>query len=91
MNDIDSSNDKYTNDSNDKYSNVKYTNDSILTHILLFGKTSLDISASTLILTATTKYITSTNRFQKSRFLVFCNFRLYFHLFNFFRYPYVVF
>ena len=38
MNDIDSSNEKYTNESNDKYSNVKYTNDSILTHILLFGK-----------------------------------------------------
>ena len=44
MNDIDSSNDKYTNYSDDKYSNVKYTNDSILTHILLFGKVSLDIS-----------------------------------------------
>ena len=52
MNDINSSNDKYTNDSNDKYSNVKYTNDSILTHILLFGNVSLDISANTLILTA---------------------------------------
>ena len=84
MNDIDSSNDQYTNDSNDKYSNVKYTNDSILTHILLFGKVSLDISANTLILTATMKYIISTNRFQKSLFLVFCNFLLYFHLFNFF-------
>ena len=51
MNDIDSSNDKYTNDCDDKYSNVKYTNDSILTRILLFGKVSLNISASTLILT----------------------------------------
>ena len=51
MNDIDSSNDKYTNDSDDKYSIVKYTNDSILTRILLFGKVSLNISASTLILT----------------------------------------
>ena len=91
MNDIDSSNDNYTNDSNDKYSNVKYTNDSILTHILLFGKVSLDISANTLILTATMKYIISTNRFQKSLFLVFCNFLLYFHLFNFFPYPYVFF
>ena len=91
MNDIDSSNDKYTNDSNDKYSNAKYTNDSILTHILLFGKVSLDISANTLILTATMKYIISTNRFQKSLFLVFCNFLLYFHLFNFFPYPYVFF
>ena len=38
MNDIDNSNDKFTNDSNAKYSNVKYTNDSILSHILLFGK-----------------------------------------------------
>ena len=38
MNDIDSSNDKYTNDSDDKYSIVKYTNDSILTRILVFGK-----------------------------------------------------
>ena len=71
MNDIDSSNDKYTNYSDDKYSNVKYTNDSILTHILLFGKVSLDISANTLILTATMKYIISTNRFQKSLLLVF--------------------
>ena len=41
MNDIASSNGKYTNDPNDKYSNVKYTNDSIFTHILLFGKVSL--------------------------------------------------
>ena len=40
MNDIDSSNEKYTNDSDDKYSNVKYTNDSILTRILLSGKVS---------------------------------------------------
>ena len=91
MNDIDSSNDKYTNDSNAKYSNAKCTNDSILSHILLFGKVSLDISVNTLILTATMKYILSTNRFQKSLFLVFCNFLLYFHLFNFFPYPYVFF
>ena len=91
MNDIDSSNDKYANDSNDKYSNVKYTNDSILTHILLFGKVSLDISANNLILTATMKYIMSANRFQKSLFLVFCNFLLCFHFFSFFPYPYVFF
>ena len=91
MNDIDSSNDKCTNDSNDKYSNVKYTNDSILTHILLFGNVSLDISANTLMLTAAMKYIISTNRFQESLFLVFCNFLLYFHLFNFFPCPYVFF
>ena len=71
MNDIDSPNDRYTNYSDDKYSNVKYTNDSILTHILLFGKVSLDISANTLILTATMKYIISTKRFQKSLLLVF--------------------
>ena len=57
--------------SNDKYSNVKY-------------KVSLDISASTLILTATMKYIISRNRFQKSLFLLFCNFLLYFHLFQLF-------
>ena len=68
MNDIDASNDKYTNDSDDKYSNVKYTNDSIFTHILPFGKVSLDISANTLILTARMKYIISTNRFQKISF-----------------------
>ena len=79
MNDIDSSNDKHTNDSN-----AKYTNDSILSHILLFGKVSLDISVNTLMLTATMKYILSTNKFRKSLFLVFCNFLLYFHLFNFF-------
>ena len=84
MNDIDSSNDKYTNDSNDKQSNVKYTNDSILTHILLFGKTSLDISANTVILNATMKYIISPNRIQESLFLVFCNFLLYFHPFQLF-------
>ena len=91
MNNIDSSNDKYTNDSNSKYSNVKYTDDSILTRILLFGKVSLGISANTLVLNATMKYIISTNRFQKSLFLVFCNFMLHFHLFNFFPYPYVFF
>ena len=90
MNDIDRSNDKYTTDSNAKYSNVKYANDSILSHILLFGKVSLDISVNTLMLTATMKYILS-KRFQKSLFLVFCNFLLYFHLFNFFPYPYVFF
>ena len=81
MNDIDSS--------NDKYSNVKYTNDSILTHILLFGKVSLDISANTLILTATMKYINE--QISKKSLSVFCNFLLYFHLFNFFPYRYVFF
>ena len=84
MKDIDTCNETYTNYSDNKYSNVKYTNDSILTHILLFGNVSLDISANTLMLTAAMKYIISTNRFQESLFLVFCNFLLYFHLFNFF-------
>ena len=39
------------------------TNDLILTHILVFGKASLDISANTLTLNATMIYIMSTNRF----------------------------
>ena len=84
MNNFDSSNDKYTNESNDKYSNVKYTNDSILTLFFFLVKF---ISANTLILAAAMKYIISTNRFQKSFYLVFCNFLLHFHLFNFFPYP----
>ena len=69
---------------NDSDSSLTCTNDLILTHIRLFGKASLDISANTLILNATMKNIISTNRFQESLFLVFCNFLLYFHLFNFF-------
>ena len=76
---------------NDINSSLTYTNDSILTHTLLFGQASLDISANTLILNATRKYVVSTNRFQESLFLVFCNFLLYFHLFNFFPYPYCLF
>ena len=76
---------------NDIDSSLTNTNDSILTHILLFGQASLDISANTLILNATRKYIILTNWFQESLFLVFCNFLLYFHLFNFFPYPYYVF
>ena len=72
---------------NDSDSFLTNTNGSILTHILLFGKASLDISANTLMLNATMKYIISTNRFQESLFLVFCNFLLYFYLFNFFPYP----
>ena len=68
------------------------TNDSIFTHILLFGQASLDISANTLILNATRKYIILTNWFQESVFLVFCYFLLYFNLFNLFLYPcYVLF
>ena len=76
---------------NDIDSPLTSTNDLILTHILLFGQASLDISANTLILNATRRYIISTNRFQESLFLVFCNFLLYFHIFNFFLYPYYVF
>ena len=74
---------------NDIDNSLKNTNDSILTHILLFGQASLDIPANTLILNALRKYI-STKRFQESLFLVFCNFLLNFHLFNFFPYPYQV-
>ena len=67
---------------NDIDSSLTYTNDSILTHILLFGQASSDIPANTLILNnATRKYIISTKRFQESIFLVFCNFLLYFDLF----------
>ena len=76
---------------NDIDSSLTNTNDSILTHILLFGQASLDISANILILNATRKYIISTNRFQENLFLVFCNFLLQFHLFNLFSYPYYVF
>ena len=76
---------------NDIDNSLKNTNDSILTHILLFGQASLDISANTLILNATRKYIISTKRFQESLSLVFCNFLLHFHLFNFFPSPYYVF
>ena len=38
---------------NDINSSLTYTNDSILTHTLLFGQASLNISANTLILNAT--------------------------------------
>ena len=53
---------------NDIDSSLANTNDSILTHILLLGQVSLDISANTLILNATMKYIISTNGFQGSLF-----------------------
>ena len=53
---------------NDIDSSLINTNDTILTHIQLFGKASLDISANTLILNATMNYIISTNRFS-SKFL----------------------
>ena len=76
---------------NDIDSFLTNTNGLILIHILLFGQGSLDISAITLILNARRKYIISTDRFQESLFLVFCDLLLYFHLFNFFLYPYYVF
>ena len=50
---------------NDIDSSLTNTNDSMLTHILLFGKASLDISANTLILNATMNYIISKNRFEE--------------------------
>ena len=53
---------------NDIDSSLSNTNDTILTHILLFGKASLDISANTLILNATMNYIISTNRSEVSLF-----------------------
>ena len=46
-------------------SSLTNTNDSILTHILLFGKTSLGIYAKTLILNATMNYIISTNSYEE--------------------------
>ena len=51
---------------NDTDSSLSNTNDSILIHILLFGKASLDTSANTLLNT-TMNYI-STNRFEESLF-----------------------
>ena len=51
---------------NDIYGSLTNTNNSIFTHILLFGKTSLDTSANTLILNAAMNYIISTNRFEES-------------------------
>ena len=49
-------------------SSLTNTNDSILTHILLFGQASLDTSANTLILNAKMIYIISTNGFEESLF-----------------------
>ena len=42
--------------------------DLILTHILLFGKASLDISANTLLLNATMNYIVSISRSEEGLF-----------------------
>ena len=64
------------------------TNDSMLTYILLFGKASLDISATTLIINSAINYIISTNRFEESLFQSFLS---HVHLFNSFPYPYVFF
>ena len=70
-------------------SSLPNINDSILTHILLFGKASLYISTNILILNATMNNIISTKRFEESLFQVFCNFLLYFHLLDFFLCHYV--
>ena len=51
---------------NDIYSSLANTNVTLFTHILLFDKASLDISANTLIRNATINYIISKNRFEKS-------------------------
>ena len=53
---------------NDIDSSLTNTNDWILTHILLFGKASLDMSAKTLIFNPTMNYTISTNRFEESVF-----------------------
>ena len=60
---------------NDIYSSLTNPNDSMFTHILLFGKTSLDISENTLTLNAKINYIISTNKFEESLiqyFVIFC-------------------
>ena len=49
-------------------SSLTNTNDSILTHFLLFGEASLDTSVNTFLLNAIMNYITSTNRFEESLF-----------------------
>ena len=41
---------------------------SVFTHIFLFGKASLDISANTLMRNAAMNYIISTNRYEESLF-----------------------
>ena len=53
---------------NDIDSSLTNSNDLILTHTVLFGKASLDISANTLLLNATMNHIISTNRFDESLF-----------------------
>ena len=51
---------------NDIDSSLTNTNDSTLTHILLFGKASLDVSANIIILNVTMSYIISTSKFDES-------------------------
>ena len=51
---------------NDIDSSLTNTNDSTLTHILLFGKASLDVSANIIILKVTMSYIISTSKFDES-------------------------
>ena len=58
---------------NDIDSSLTNTNDPILTHILLFGKASLDITANILILNATMHNIISTNRFEEGTFCKLCD------------------
>ena len=52
-------------------SSLTNTDDTTLTDILHFGKTSLDITANTLILNATMNYIILTNRFEVKLFTYF--------------------
>ena len=51
---------------NDIDSSLTNTYDSTLTHILLFGKASLDVSANIIILNVTMSYIISTSKFDES-------------------------
>ena len=51
---------------NDIDSSLTNTYDSTLTHILLFGKASLDVSANIIILNLTMSYIISTSKFDES-------------------------
>ena len=57
-------------------SSLTNTNDSTLTHILLFGKVSLDTSGNTLLLNVIMNYIISTTRFEENLFYFFFIFPL---------------
>ena len=77
---------------NDNDSSLTNTNDSILTHILLFGKASLDIYANTLLLNATMNYIILMNRFGESLLQFLYIYLCYIFIsFTFFPYPNVFF